>query len=74
MNKTVSFVAYSGGPSGGKNAVDQFILVANRRKMNCISSPVFIPYSWKAFDNCNNFVSSEVVASIDKIAQDIVAL
>ncbi len=56
-NKPVAFVGYSGGDSGGANAIAQLRTVAKAFKMIPIETEIRIPTSWKAFDKRGGFVN-----------------
>ena len=48
--KPVGFVAYSGGATGGANAIAHLRDVVKELQMIPVHAQVKIPYSWKAFD------------------------
>ncbi len=70
-NKPVTFVGYSGGPSGGSSAIAQLQQVARALKMTPVSATITIPSAWKAFDQKGNLtaknIEQELNTSIDQL-------
>ncbi len=65
-NKPALFVGHSGGPSGGKNALNQLEAVILSLKMIPISPKVLIPSSWKALNPDGTLAEKEQELIFDK--------
>lgn len=71
-NKPVAFVGYSGGTSGGANAISQLRQVVVELKMKPISLDIKIPSSWKAFDKEDNFADKTIESKLNSVIDELV--
>ena len=71
-NKPVILVGHSGGPSGGKNALNQLEQVLRTLKMNPINPKVLIPTSWKALNPNGSLVEKEQENSFDTALDEMI--
>lgn len=71
-NKPVAFVGYSGGLSGGTNAINHLREVVLELKMKPISSDIKIPSCWKAFDQEGNFADKTIEAKFNSMIDQLI--
>lgn len=69
--KPAGFIGYSGGPTGGKSAVNQLKTVTQVLQMTGVEQDVYIPSSWKAFDETGNLVDSTLNDHIHTLIESI---
>lgn len=68
--KPVAFVGYSGGPSGGSNAIAQLRVVVKELQMKAVTSEILIPKIYNAFD-VNGNISYITRESIEHFLQQL---
>lgn len=69
--KSVGFVGYSGGPSGGTSVVSQLRAVTTALKMVSVSSQINIPTIWKAFDDKGNLIDITIAKQLDTMVNQL---
>jgi NAD(P)H-dependent FMN reductase len=70
--KPVGFVGYSGGPSGGANAIAQLHNVARALKMIPLTDAITIPSAWKALDTRGNLIDRNIVNELDTMIDQLI--
>lgn len=76
--KPVAFIAYSGGPSGGIQALEHTTAVARALQMKPCAAVVTIPAVWKLFNEKNKLaderIAKEFTALFDTLSTELVTL
>jgi len=70
-NKPVAFVGFSGGPSGGANAIAQLHEVALALQMKPIEIVIKVPTAWKAFDEKRNLVHPSIASDLNRMIDQL---
>lgn len=74
-NKPAALIGYSGGESGGVQALAQFREVVKAFKMMPLEDQITIPSSWKAFDHKGALMhasfAQELTALVDQLIKNI---
>lgn len=70
-NKPVAFVGFSGGPSGGANAIAQLHEVALALQMKPVANDIKVPTAWKAFDEKRNLVNPSIANELNTIIDQL---
>lgn len=70
-NKPVAFVGFSGGPSGGANAIAQLQQVALALKMKPVANDIKVPTAWKAFDEKRNLTNPTIASELNTMIEQL---
>lgn len=70
--KSVGFVGYSGGASGGTSTIAQLRQVAHALKMKTVESDVTIGNSWKALDDQGMLTEKNIETNIFALVEQLV--
>jgi len=71
--KTVAFVGYSGGSSGGSSAIAQLRQVAAGLEMVTVATDIKIPSAWKAFDTKGNLENKNIESELNTLIDQVIA-
>ena len=70
--KKISFIAYSGGKTGGSSTINQLRKVSKAFKMIPLDIDIKIPEEWKAFDEKGNFIDNNIELNFNKIINNLI--
>lgn len=70
-NKSVAFVGFSGGPTGGASAIAQLQQVALALQMKPVANDIKIPAAWKAFDQKRNLTNQSIASELNVIIDQL---
>jgi len=70
--KKISFIAYSGGKTGGSSTINQIREVSKAFKMIPLDIDIKIPEEWNAFDEKGNFIDNTIELNFNKIIDNLI--